>query len=187
MANLRLEARSALGGYAQDFGKVRLAEVTDLGLAAVAMPQRGKTALGKAVRAAWGLALPDAGQSVKKDGARLIRTAQDQFLLVVAGQGPDIAVAAAEMLGTAGYVTEQTDAYAALRIEGEHVRPCLERIVMLDLHDGAFPVGRAERTLMEHIGVIICREGSDSFLLLSARSSAHSFLHAVETSIVNVI
>jgi sarcosine oxidase subunit gamma len=39
---------------------------------------------------------------------------------------------------------------------------------------------------MEHLGTIVLRDGTDSFLLLSAHSSAESFLHAVETSIRNV-
>ena len=39
---------------------------------------------------------------------------------------------------------------------------------------------------MEHLGTIIIRTEQDTFLLLSASSSAGSFLHAVETSIRNV-
>lgn len=187
MAELELKERPALGGYTQDFGPVTLAEVPDLGLAAVAIPPRGKTALAKAVRGAWGLALPDPGHSAAKNGVRVIRTTPDQLLIAVDGGGLAAEAAVADALGAAGYVTGQSDAFVALRIGGARVRDCLERIVMLDLDPAAFPVDRAERTLMEHMGSIICREGSDSFLLLSGRSSAHSFLHAVETSIVNVI
>ena len=39
---------------------------------------------------------------------------------------------------------------------------------------------------MEHLGVLIMRTGEDRFLLLSASSSAGSFLHAVETAIKSV-
>ena len=39
---------------------------------------------------------------------------------------------------------------------------------------------------MEHMGAIIHREGTDRFLLLSASSSARSFLHAVEASLEHV-
>ena len=59
----------------------------------------------------------------------------------------------------------------------------LERLCPLDLHESAFPVGAAQRTVMEHMGAVILREGTDEFLLLSASSSAASFLHAVKTSI----
>ncbi|MYA88775.1 MAG: sarcosine oxidase subunit gamma, partial [Boseongicola sp. SB0662_bin_57] len=37
-------------------------------------------------------------------------------------------------------------------------------------------------TVMEHMGAMAIRTGDDAFLLLSAGSSAESFLHAVETS-----
>jgi sarcosine oxidase subunit gamma len=62
----------------------------------------------------------------------------------------------------------------------------LERICPIDLHPQAFAVGAVARTLMDHLNVIILREGGDTFLLMSARSSARSFWHAVETSIRNI-
>ena len=54
------------------------------------------------------------------------------------------------------------------------------------LYPDAFVEGAAARTVMEHLGVLILRTGPDAYLLLSASSSAGSFLHAVETSLVNV-
>ena len=56
----------------------------------------------------------------------------------------------------------------------------------LDLAPGSFPEGASTRTVMEHLGTLIVRDGPDSFLLAAARSSAKSFLHAVETSAQNV-
>ena len=53
------------------------------------------------------------------------------------------------------------------------------RICPIDLHADAFGPDHATRTVMEHIGAMILRTGEDAFLLLSARSSAQSFLHAV--------
>ena len=38
------------------------------------------------------------------------------------------------------------------------------------------------RTVMEHMGAMIVHLSGDRFLLLSASSSAQSFLHAVELS-----
>jgi methylglutamate dehydrogenase subunit D len=39
---------------------------------------------------------------------------------------------------------------------------------------------------MEHLGTILLREADDRFLLMSASSSARSFLHGLETSLRNV-
>ncbi|MBT8415130.1 MAG: hypothetical protein KJO30_12445, partial [Boseongicola sp.] len=52
----------------------------------------------------------------------------------------------------------------------------------LDLDPDTFPTGSAARTVMEHLGAMIVRVDDTRFWLMSARSSAMSFLHAVETS-----
>ncbi|RMD94036.1 MAG: sarcosine oxidase subunit gamma [Alphaproteobacteria bacterium] len=197
MAETAFHSRSPLGGHAQSFGPVRLSEVEPLGVVALAIPLGGEAALGEAVRAAWGIALPAPGFSeTGADGLRLVRSAPDQLLaLVESAQGgrPALHRILAGELNETALATEQTDAWVALRLAGEGavLRECLARIITLDLHPDAFAVGSAVRTRMEHLaGLVIREEGdgaSDSFLLLSARSSALSFLHAVETSIVNVI
>ena len=77
----------------------------------------------------------------------------------------------------------ETDAWVVLQISGPDVRAVLERLCPLDLHDATCPIDSAQRTVMEHMGAIIIRTAPDRFLLLSASSSAKSFLHAVETSL----
>ena len=99
---------------------------------------------------------------------------------------PDAEEAVAERLGDAAYLTDQTDTWCALEIEGPVCRTALERICPLDLHPRGFAVDDVARTVMEHLGVIIARTREHGFLLLSASSSAGSFLHAVETSARNV-
>ena len=63
----------------------------------------------------------------------------------------------------------------------------LERICPLDLDPLGFEGDGAARTTMEHMGAFVMRDGEGGFFLMSARSSAKSFLHAVETSIKNVL
>ena len=62
----------------------------------------------------------------------------------------------------------------------------LELICPVDLDPVAFPEDRVARTVLEHMGAIILREGADSFLLLSAASSAGAFLDAVRESIIRL-
>ena len=83
-------------------------------------------------------------------------------------------------------MTLQSDNWVGVRISGTRSRDALERICPLDLHPDVFGIDQVARTVMEHLGVIILREDKDSFLMLSASSSAKSFLHAIETSIHNV-
>lgn len=188
MAEFALDPRSPLDGYAETFGSVALAEVTGLALVSAAIPNGGDEAFAAALAEGLGAARPATGASVAGDryGARLLGMQPDQLFILFDAPDPDRAAeTVADALGPAAYVTDQSDSWAMLRIAGAGVRAALERICMLDLDAAAFPEGRVARTVMEHLAVIILRDGADSFLLLSPRSSARSFLHAVEVSIGN--
>ena len=50
-----------------------------------------------------------------------------------------------------------------------------------------FSVGDVSRTIMEHIGTTIFRDGEDSYVLLTMRSFGRSMLHAIEISADNVL
>ena len=189
MAEFALTARAPLGGYAETFGGIALAEVTGLALVSAAVPNGGDDAFAAALAAGLGAARPATGDSTPGDryGARLLGMQPDQLFILFEAPDPDRAAeTVADALGPAAYVTDQSDSWAMLCIAGAGVRAALERICMLDLDAAAFPEGRVARTVMKHLAVIILRDGADSFLLMSPRSSARSFLHAVEVSIRNV-
>ena len=57
----------------------------------------------------------------------------------------------------------------------------LERLCPLDL--ARVPTRGSGRTVMEHMGALVVRTSEDGFLLMSASSTAGSFLHALETSL----
>jgi methylglutamate dehydrogenase subunit D len=177
-----------LGGYAGSFGETTLAEVTDLALVSIAVPLGGRDALDAALDAAWGASIVAPGRTAgSSDGAtRLIGLAPDLLLAVLPHPDGLAAPAITDRLGATAYVTEQSDNWVILRLAGPAARPALERICPIDLHPAAFPEGRAARTMMEHLGAIVVHEAPDTFLLLSASSSAGSFLHALETSLRNV-
>ncbi|PWE33795.1 sarcosine oxidase subunit gamma [Maritimibacter sp. 55A14] len=187
MPDLTLTPTPPLDGYAQDFAGTRLAEASELAIVAVATPAGGETALEAAVKAAYGTGTPAPGASIlSKDGkARLVWSGPDQMFLLFTHDAPDAEAGVAAALGQAGYCTDQTGVWAALEISGPGVRGALERLCPLDLHPDAFAEGAAARTVMEHMGAFVIRTGSDAFLLLSASSSAKSFLHAVELSVRN--
>lgn len=186
---LNLTATTPLEGYSRSFGDTLLAEAQGLALVSLACPLQGQAALEKALSGA-GFACPAPGASTLSSGGdldgRLIWTAPDQMLLAFAHETPDAAATVAARTGQAAYLTDQTDNWCALTIDGPIARAALERMCSLDLHKDAFALNAAARTVMEHLGVLIVRTGADAFLLLSASSSAGSFLHAVETSVQNV-
>ena len=188
MAEFALEARTPLDGWAETAGGVSLAEESGLALVSAAVPLGGDDAFAAALSAGLGAARPATGRSAAGDryGARILGMQPDQLFILFEPPDRDRAAeAVSDALGPAAYVTNQSDSWAMLRLAGAGVRAALERICMLDLDDGAFPEGRVARTVMEHLSVIVLRDGADSFLLLSPRSSARSFLHAVKLSIAN--
>jgi sarcosine oxidase subunit gamma len=170
-------------------GTVTLAEVTGLALVSAAVPRDGDEAFAAALVGGFGAVRPGPGDSAlgARDAIRVLGMQPDQVFILFASPNPDLAVpTVAAALGSAAYVTDQSDSWAMLRMSGTGVRAALDRICPLDLDEGAFPEGRVARTVMEHLSVIILRDGPDSFLLMSPRSSARSFRQAVELSVENV-
>lgn len=187
MADYTLISAPPLAGFDETIGDTRLFAPADLALVSVALPLGGETGAFKAIKAAYGADLPDPGKSVvAKDGVRLVRLGPDQAFVVFSHSTPDANEVVQTRLDGKAYTTDQTDVWTGLAIEGESARTALERICPLDLHPDAFAVDDAARTVMEHLGVLIVRTGANGYLLLSASSSANSFLHAIETSIHNV-
>ena len=182
MAEVTLQAAPALGGFDQTIGGNRILERSDLALVSIATPLAGEDALAKALENGWSLTVPAPTKSTTSGEIRAVRTAADQMLLVFPHDTPDANTVVHEQLSGAGYTTDQTDSWVVLEVSGPDTLAALERICPLDLHPDAFPVDAAARTVMEHMGAMILRLGSDRFLLMSASSSAGSFLHAVETS-----
>jgi len=177
-----------LAGVDVTHGTVSLRAPAGWALVSFAIPLGQDEAARSAITKAYGLDLPDVGRSgLASDGTtRIITLGTDRGMILLDHAAPRADRTVAAGLGGALYLTDQTDGWAVLQIDGPDARTALARICPLDLHHGAFPENAAAQTVMEHLGVLILRTGADTFLLMSASSSALSFLHAVETSIGNV-
>ncbi len=185
MPDFTLTAKPLLGGHAKIAVGLSLTEIVDLAIVSIAVPRGGEKALNGAMEKAFGCPFPVPGRSSRSaNGAtRFLGLQLDQAFAVFTNDEADATHVVAERLGDAGYLTLQSDNWVAMRVSGPLVRDVLARICPVDLHDRVFEVGQVARTVMEHMGTIILREDADTFLLLSASSSARSFLHAIETSI----
>lgn len=188
MSDSSLTAAPPLAGYDRSFGDISLKAPEHLGIVSIALPLGGEDAAKKAIKTAFGIPLPEIGMSaVAKDKASAImRLAPDQAFVLFPCEAPDAEPQIAARLKGTAYTTDQTDGWCALEISGPGARRALERMCPVDLHPDAFALNAVARTVMEHLGVIVVRTGDDTFLLLSASSSARSFLHAVEMSAQNV-
>ena len=121
----------------------------------------------------------------------LMPSAQNQWFFCFDDDGTNPIDAAKALLGTSlskqMAMTDQSDSWVILALSGLHSRQTLARICPIDCSASVMPIGTTARTSMEHLGAIITRRPDEGdhqpcFWLLSARSSATSFLHAITGS-----
>lgn len=172
-----LVLQSALGGYSRDWKGLRLEEANEPALASLAA-RAGRAGDVIAAVQKLGLSLPETGRLTRGEGISAIWWAQDQWMV---GGAEGLPARLKDAVGDAGSVTDQTGAWAIISVSGERALSVLERLCMLDLSDAAFPDLSSARTVMEHHAVTITR-GGDVYHLMTARSSARGFLHALETA-----
>lgn len=180
MAEITLVAKSPLAGHDLTMADTRLRELPDVALTSFAVPLGSDAAFDAALKADFGVARPAPTTSTTAGDTRALPLAADQ-ILVMHAEGTT-----ATALSDAAYSTDQTGNWCCVEISGPLAPAAMERLCPLDLHTDVFPQDAAARTTMEHMGALIVRTGSDSFVLLSASSSARSFWHALEVSLKNV-
>jgi len=167
---------------------VTIAEVAGRAIVSVSVPAQGENALSRAFADTYKIAVPSVGKSsVSEVGeARLLGLQRDQMFLLFDGLDSDPVRQVASRLGNSAYLTDQSDSWAMIEASGSKLLAAMERLCPVDLDDHVFPIDGVIRTVMEHLAVIIIRKTSDSFLLLSPRSSTMSFLHMLETAVGDV-
>lgn len=188
MSDFALTARSPLDGHKRDYDGTAIAEVCDRAVVSIATPTGGEGQFSKAIVRAFGTQAPMVGQSTTSNhrNARFLGMARQQIFVIFDDPGTAPVEAIAAELGETAYLVDQSDSWVSVSISGTTARAALERICPIDLHQNAFAVGQVARTLMDHLAVIVVREGPDAFLLMSPRSSARCFLQALETSCENI-
>ena len=174
------EMRMPLGGHDARIGGLRIAE-RPLAVVSIAVMRGADAAFERALAEAYGAARPEPGRFTEGEGRMLLWSAPEQMLMVWEDGHPDASRTVRAALGDASYVTLQTDAFACIEVTGPAI-PALERICPLDL--ARMEPGHGARTMMEHMGAYVLRTRA-GWLLMSASSSARSFLHAVEVSARN--
>jgi heterotetrameric sarcosine oxidase gamma subunit len=143
-------------------GDATLAALPPAPRAAVAPFAGRREAVSHALRAWTGAGLPEPG---RMEGA-IAWSGIGQWL--VTGREPG---EVAERLHGLAAVTDQSDAWAGLRLTGGAAAEVLARLAPLDLHPSAFAPGAAARTLLRHVPLLMSR-GETGFDLLVPRSYA---------------
>lgn len=165
----RLIAKSPLHGiWPASHGGLHLSEAVLDRVTSVAPFKGQEKALAKALKP-LGLAFPAPNSFAEKGAARIIWTGRDQAFLINA-----------EPPAEGAALSDQSDGWACLRLEGDGADQALMRLYPLDLRLAAFPLGSAARAPLNHMASILMRSES-AFEIMVFRSMAQSAWHEVET------
>lgn len=118
----------------------------------------------------FGLTFPRPNTFVTSAGATLVWTGRNQAFLF--GFAPP------ELAGAA--LTDQSDGWATLQLEGQSAADALMRLYPLDLRAQSFAPGAAVRAPLNHMQSVLMRTAPDMFKILVFRSMARTAWHEVE-------
>lgn len=183
---IKISPQHRLGGYEKTFSGTKLKEEINLNLMSIAAPNADPKPVSKLMQKALKLSWPEIGTTNSSAKPKISFLGLQNDMIFAAFNSASDADKLAKIFNGKAYMTNQSDAWIGLSLSGPLARAALERISQLDLHPDSFAQGAVARTAMEHLGVIIWRTGKDAFTLISATSSAESFLHAIEESLDNV-
>jgi sarcosine oxidase subunit gamma len=174
---VELKARTACDGLLPlEIGQTMLSEV-DVGVITSVAPFAGQeAAVSQALQSQVGAAFPAPNRTTGRDDARLVWSGQGQAFVL----GPVLApIAGAAM-------TDQSDAWASVELQGPAARDVLARLVPVDLRPDAFREGHAARTLLFHMSCVLMRTGADHYGILVFRSMAGTLVHDLKTAMEGV-
>jgi sarcosine oxidase subunit gamma len=163
----------------QEAAGVRLTAY-DPGPLTLVAPFRGQdSAVAQALQGALGLDLPGPGETRTGPAARAIWFGRGQTFVMGVTLPP-------ELLGGTAAVTDQSDGWAAFRLDGAGTDEVLARLTPLDLRPQAFPPGRTARTLIAHMTASLTRWDADSCDILVFRSMAGTAAHDLTAAMARI-
>lgn len=155
-------------------GDLTLTEDTPDNMWSIA-PRQGQLALlDQAMQATLGMGYPAANRSTGKTGSRAIWFGRDLALLI--GPAPDATLADHAAL------TDQSDAWAVVRLEGATAEDVLARLVPVDLRRHQFKRGHTVRSELAHMMASLTRTGAQAFQIMVMRSMAQTLVHELKTA-----
>lgn len=159
-------------------GGMQLTEADPGRLSSIAPYKGQEKALSGALKKAHGMALPAINRATGKEGARAMWFGQGQVLLVGPDPAPELAAHAA--------MTDQSDAWAIVRLDGDGAVDVLARLVPLDLRGPSFKRGHTARTQLGHMMVSVTKTAENVFQIMVFRSMAATLVHELKFAMQGV-
>ncbi|QPM89194.1 sarcosine oxidase subunit gamma [Pseudooceanicola algae] len=133
--------------------------------------------LAEALQRVYGLALPESGRSARNGTAEIKWFGHRHYLLIGADPAPLAQLAA---------MTDQSDAWATVLIEGPKARDVLARLCPLDLRAARFVPGATARSEIRHMMASVTRVSEDGFRLMVFRSMGQTLLSELRATLTMV-
>ena len=189
MVKFKLYPKNPIGFETENIGDLILKEITNYAIVSLAIPDKNKKVLSKSIFSYYRLHMPDVGKSSISviDDTRILGNQPSQYFIIFQTNNINPKLHIEKTTKELGYLTDQSDSWSLIKLTGIKSKNALARICPINLNDEAFKINDVARTSMEYIGVIIIKLTSNEFLLLSPRSSAHSFYHSIKTSAENIL
>ncbi len=165
MANL-IPKTPLAGQVALSVGGVTLSEAPLASMQSLAAVRGQEKALAKALKA-FGLASPAPNTCLQKDGSLIVWTGREQAFIV----------GAAPVILPGAVMTDQSDGWARLRLEGPGTSDVLMRLVPLDLR--SVVPGWAARAPLNHMQAILLCPAAGQIDVLVFRSMAQTAWHEI--------
>ncbi len=145
-------------------GPLQLAAATPARITSV-MPFRGRAGAVQTALGRMGLGLPEPGQSREGKAAAILWSGRGQAFLLDADPEPLAGIAA---------LTDQSDAWAVMRLTGPGWDQVLSRLVALDLRPSGFPEGAVARSGLNHMNALFRRlaDGVEIWVFRSMAATA---------------
>ncbi|MFL2845904.1 MAG: sarcosine oxidase subunit gamma [Candidatus Puniceispirillaceae bacterium] len=192
--NFTLTASSPLARHCTIIDGASLVEVSPRSIVSLSPFANSAEVFNTAISKLCNSAQPNATKACEINGKNscvLLPSSHSQWFLCFDDEVLDPVASASDLIGkmvsNQVAMTDQSDAWVTLELTGPLIHLTLERICPIDCSTQAMPIGTTARTMIEHLGTIISRRPNDEngnpcFWLMSARSSAASFLHVITGS-----
>ena len=192
--NFTLTASSPLDRHRTIVDGASLTELSPRSIVSVSPFAESEELFNTAIHNLFKGVYPSATQAAEitgKNACVLLPSSRSQWFLCFDDEVLDPVASAGDLIGkmlsNRVAMTDQSDAWVTLQLTGPLIHFTLERICPIDCSSSAMPIGTTARTMIGHLGVIILRRSDDEngnpiFWIMSARSSAASFLHVITGS-----
>ena len=169
------------GRYGKPGGEpgVDLSERVGLGIATVAARKGQRAALAAAVKAAYGVDLPEDSRVAAGEKVAFFGTGPGQWVaLSETLKNETLAADLAVTIRGLASISDQSDGRVVVRIAGPRARDVLAKGLPIDLHPSVFRTGSAATSVINHIGAQIWQvDDAPTYEIAAFRGFAESFWH----------